>query len=345
MVSHGPRARRPGSARVLRLLLLAIVAIGLAPGTFLRTPTGQRSDVAEVTVTPLTNRDGVSGMLPLTGVWELASSHGWFGGFSALVARGEAGLVAGTDRGFLLDLDLSGPAPRAVPGSFRFVGISGPARREFVDLESLAHDPSTGTLWAGFEGRESFIMRLAPDGSRHRRAPAEMAAWSVNSGPETMTRLGDGRFLVIAEGAQRSGERLHEALLFPGDPVEEGRPLVSRFRASEGYDPVDAAPLPDGRLLILLRRVRYSLPATFDTAVAIADTGAIREGSAWEARIIARLTGGIFADNFEGLAFVASGEDPSRGSIWLIADDNFSIFQRSLLVRFDWDPRAASPAP
>ncbi len=345
MVSHAPRARRPGSARGLRLLLLAIVAIGLAPGTFLRTPTGLRSDVAEVTVRPLAERDGVSGVLPLTGVWELTSPHAFFGGFSALVAKGPAGLIAGTDRGFLLDLDLSGPEPRAVPGSFRFVGITGPARREFVDLESLAHDPSTGTLWAGLEGRESFIMRLAPDGRRHRRAPAEMTHWSANSGPETMTRLADGRFLVIAEGAQRCGERLHEALLFPGDPVEEGRPLVSRFRAPEAYDPVDAAQLPDGRLLILLRRVRYSLPARFDTAIAIADTGAIREGAVWEARILARLTGGIFADNFEGLAFVPTGEDSSRGSIWLIADDNFSIFQRNLLVRFAWDPQTASRAP
>jgi hypothetical protein len=52
--------------------------------------------------------------------------------------------------------------------------------------------------------------------------------------------------------------------------------------------------------------------------------------------VIQRLEGGPFADNFEGIAFTPSPEDPARGTVWVISDDNFSVFQRSLLVRFDW---------
>jgi hypothetical protein len=83
--------------------------------------------------------------------------------------------------------------------------------------------------------------------------------------------------------------------------------------------------------------VRYTVPAAFDTAIAVADPRAIRAGEVWQGRIIQRLAGDVFGDNFEGIAFVPAADDPSRGALWLIADDNFSVFQRSLLVRFDWD--------
>lgn len=329
------RPKLDGPVRMRRLLFLALIIVGLAPGTFLRSPTGSRGDLAVVTVTPRPERDGVAGELGLAGVWELTSPHGWFGGFSALTPAKGAALVAGTDRGFLLDLDLSGDAPRAVPGTFRFAGITTRTRKEFVDLESLARDPATGTLWAGFE-YDNLIVRTAANGTRRVSAPPAMADWSANSGPETMERLADGRFLVIAEGPDDGSDRLHMALLYPGDPVEGGTPLVSRFAAPADYDPVDAAQLPDGRVLILLRRVRYAIPAQFDTAIAIADPREIVAGATWQARIIERLDGGIFADNFEGIAYVPSSDGRTRGDVWLVVDDNFSIFQRSLLVKFAW---------
>jgi hypothetical protein len=329
VTGHAPRARW------LRLTALALVALALAPGTWLRVDVGKRGDPAVVTVTPLPDRAGVAGALTLSGVWQLDAAHSWFGGFSALVASGPAALVAGSDRGFLLDLDLSGPAPRAVPGSFRFIGITTSTGEEIVDLEALARDPASGTLWAAFEG-DNPVIRLSPDGTLTRRIPPQMARWSYNSGAETMERLSDGRFLLIAEGALRRGGTGHEALLYPGDPVADGKAVSFVYAAPPDYDPVDAAQLPDGRVLILLRRVEYALPARFDTAIAIADPRAIRPGQVWEGRVIQRLAGGIFADNFEGIAFVPDPADPARGAVWLISDDNFSLFQRSLLVRFDW---------
>lgn len=318
-----------------RLLFLAVVVVGLAPGLFVRSETGARSDEAVVTVTPLAERSGTSGELWLTGLWELTAPHGWFGGFSALVPGDGPALVAGTDRGFLLHLDLAGDSPRAVPGSFRFVGISTRGRKEFVDLESLARDPATGTLWGGFEAN-NLLVRWRRDGTRSITAPTAMAQWNQNGGPEAMQRLADGRFLVVSEDSAEGSETLHEALLFPADPLDGGTPLRSWFRAPEDYDPVDATQLPDGRLLILLRRVRYAIPARFDTAIAIADPRGIRAGGTWEGRIIQRMDAGPFADNFEGIAYVPSAQDPARGSVWVIADDNFSVFQRSLLARFAW---------
>lgn len=342
MNAEGPRAVPPSRARRWRVLLIALVALGVAPGTFLRTPLGDRSDRAAVTVTPLPARAGTSGELALTGVWELTSAHNWFGGFSALVAGKDGTLITASDRGFLFDLDLSGGTPRAVPGSYRFVGVRKGPRAEIIDLESLARDPATGTLWAGFEN-DNVVMRFAPDGTRRINAPPAMAEWSANSGAETMERLADGRFLVIAEGPEDGSDTLHQGLMYPGDPLGPGKPRAFRFAAPAGYDPVDAAQVPDGRVLILLRRVEYALPPRFDTAIAIADPRGIRPGQPWRARIIQRMSGGMLADNFEGIAFVPSPDDPARGALWVIADDNFSVFQRSLLIRFDWPGPAPAP--
>ncbi len=336
----GPRSRlisRVSRANLWRIALLFAVALGLAPGLVWRTPTGLREDVAVVRVTPLAERAGVAGKLSLSGVWELSSPHGWFGGFSALAAAGPRHLIAGSDRGWLLDLDLTGPTPRAVPGSFRFVGERLQGREEVLDLESLAREPASGTLWGGFE-RENVVFRWAGDGTRTIRPPPEIDRWSENSGPETMARLADGRFIMIAEGPLDGSDTVHEGLLFPSDPAEPVAAQRFRFRAPANYDPVDMTEVPDGRVLILLRRVRYTLPAaTFDTAIAIADPRLIRPDGEWQGEVIQRMTGGVFADNFEGIAFVPDAAHPLRGAIWVIADDNFSVFQKSVLLRFDWE--------
>lgn len=337
MNSEGPRERPASRTRRFRLGLIAMLALALLPGTCLRTAVGLRSDPAVVTITARPERAGVSGALQLAGVWQLTAPHGWFGGFSALAAGPERSLTAGSDRGFLLDIDVSGPAPQAVPGSFRFVGMTGNgALGEYVDLESLARDPATGQLWAGYEGINR-IVRYVPGSPQRFRAPPEMDNWSVNSGPEAMVRLADGGFMVVAEGTVDGSPTQHEALLFRHDPLAPQTPLAFRVVAPAGYDPVDATQVPDGRVLFLLRRVVYALPAAhFDTAIAIADPRAIRAGGVLNMRVVERLESGIFADNFEGIAFVASPQDPRRGAVWVITDDNFSVFQRSLLVRFDW---------
>lgn len=326
---------------MLRLLLLAIVVIGLAPGTFLRTATGAHGDIAVVTITPVPERGeageiGPPGPLRQTGLWEITSPHGWVGGFSALVAAGPDKLIAGTDRGFLLDIDLGGATPHAVPGSFRFIGKPLRGRKEVIDLEALAHDPESGLLWAAFE-KYNLIERLGPGDARRTVHPAGMHRWGENSGPETMVRLANGQFVVIAEERRRSEPPGHPALLFPEDPHTGAAPQAFRFAVGGDYDPVDATQLPDGRVLILLRHVKYTVPVRFTTAIALADPATIRPGATWHAAIIQRLPVPRLAENFEGIAFVPDPANPQRGTVWLIADDNLSVFQRSLLLRFAWD--------
>lgn len=336
------RTASVSSAGRWRTALLGLVVIALAPGTFIRTDTGLRSDpVKNIAIDPIDLGPPPPGLLRLTGAWRMTSEHGWFGGFSSLVEGPGQTLIAATDRGFLLGLDLADNQPRAIPGSFRFVGVSTRGRKEYVDMEAITRDPSTGTLWASFEN-DNLIMRFAPDGTRRVYAPPEIAVWSESSGPETMERLADGRFLILSEGSENSGSSDRPALLYPRDPLGTGKPVTFRFNCQAAYSPVDAAQLPDGRMLILLRQVRYTIPATFDAVIMIADPAAIRAGGHWRGEVIQRLEGPGFGENFEGIGFMPDPLDPRKGSIWVVADDNFSIFQRSLLLRFALGESGAS---
>jgi hypothetical protein len=326
--------------RMWRLIFLAVVVIGLAPGTFVRTQTGTRTDPAAVTITALPLTEQPPGLLRLTGMWELASDHGWFGGFSALVATGSDGLIAGSDRGFLFGLDLARGEPRPVPGSFRFIGRRAAGRSEVVDLEALARDPATGTLWAAFENFNQ-IERLSPDGTRRAIRPQAMRDWSAARGPEAMERLSDGRFVILSEGSEVAGTLDRPALIYPGDPLAGAEPVAFRFNCRSAYAPVDATEVPGGRVLILMRRVYYSVPARFESVIMIADPAEIRAGQHWRGSVMQRLTGPRFGENFEGIAFVPDRDDPRKGSVWVIADDNFSIFQSNHLLRFDWDGSGA----
>lgn len=347
VTDHSPSVPRlfrtisASSARRWRMVLLAMVVASLAPGTFLRTETGLRGDpVKHIAIERVDLGPPPPGLLRLTGSWQMTSDHGWFGGFSALVAGPGRSLVAGTDRGFLLGLDLGGSEPRAIPGSFRFVGVSTRGRKEYVDMEAITRDPATGAMWASFEN-DNLVMRFDADGTRTIAAPQAMADWDANSGPETMERLADGRFLILSEGSEESGMVDRPALLFPRDPLAGDKPLAFRFSCRAAYSPVDATQLPDGRVLILMRQVRYTIPATFDAVIMVADPAAIRAGGQWRGEIIQHLEGAGFGENFEGIGFVADPVDPRKGSIWVVADDNFSVFQRSLLLRFALDESGA----
>ncbi len=52
--------------------------------------------------------------------------------------------------------------------------------------------------------------------------------------------------------------------------------------------------------------------------------------------IVARISGSVISDNFEGLAISESAT--GQPIVWLVSDDNFSFFQQTLLLAFQWVP-------
>lgn len=324
-----------------RFVLIALVAAGLSPGLYWREaplPPDFRQIVA---IEPLLPPGGPplavdsKGFLRLTGAWALTSRNGDFGSYSALLALDDGALTGFSDRGAYLRL----PAPlidgdRAkMGGLFRDKG----APKNLQDIESATSDRATGRIWLGLEGRNA-VIRMEPGLLVESVAqPAAMRGWSANRGPEAMVRLRDGRFIVLAEAESAWGATGGPALLFAGDPVERAAHIGFRFEPGGGFSPTDMAELPDGRVLILLRRVRLGLPYDFSARLVLADPAAIREGEAWPWQDIALLDPALPMDNYEGLA-VAGGAGGGPLTLWLISDDNgASLIQRTLLIRLEWD--------
>ncbi len=326
----------------------------IAPVIWLREPFPPLNEDQVLSVTALEMVGGVSGSATeavigeaqLAGVWQLNSPNSRFGSYSALIFIDETRFLAGSDRGHLLEFDVPGGngiarGPRI--GSFTPGGIEDKFQ---VDLESLARDPDTGDIWAGFEGTNT-IERVARDMSARRNvAPAVMRNWSKNSGAESMVRLKDGRFLVISEGSASQSGGVFPVLMFDTDPVRDTAHRAYGFRPPEGYRPVDAAQLPDGRVLILVRDLRIGIPPIFAVKLVVADLADLSQAEAgqssrqrpWQGREIAAISDPVLAENYEGVA-VAPDADGTV-SIWLVSDDNHTRYQRSLLVKLRWDPAA-----
>jgi hypothetical protein len=109
------------------------------------------------------------------------------------------------------------------------------------------------------------------------------------------------------------------------------------------------AELPDGRILILTRRLRWPMPPRFGTWMVLADPREIEPGQSWHGTPLVSLDGTGLEENYEGLAI-----EPLVGgklAVWLISDSNGAVTQRTLLLRLELDPadlpatRAKQKAP
>lgn len=330
-----------------RIVLLLVVVLGLAPGTWLRSPLPIRSSdnrqvLTFTAIPPVQRRLGETEVL---GVWQLASPNGHFGSYSALQRLEDGTLLAVSDTGRLLRFAPPGrPARRPL---LDFWVEPGKGRLPAPDVEALARDPVTGTTWAAYERRNTIERHDAAFRLTGRVAPAAMRGWARNSGAEAMVRLAGGRFIVLAEKSPAWLPENPPGLLFPTDPVQGAEPVEFTFAPPAGYRPVDMALLPDGRIMILLRTVRFGIPPVFSAKLMVADPAAIRPGKAWTGRVIADIAAPAPTDNYEGLAVESTGG--SNVVLWLISDDNDVPYQRTLLLKLGWSAnekaRGTSRAP
>jgi hypothetical protein len=267
------------------------------------------------------------GPLEVLEAWQLASPHDGFGGVSAMALMGDRRFLLLSDAGMVMRFHLS---PQGQPSDIAIVPLGAMQRRKTAsDVESLWRDPVSGRVWVGFEGSNR-IARFAADGLaiEAQARPIDMRRWRSNGGAEAMVRLADGRWLILAEKA-RTRRLGTAALLFAGDPTEPATPPPLRF----GYRDwgmgslTDATMLPDGRVLLLHRDVdpwRW-----FTTTVAIGEPASIRAQQPWTARPLAAIGWPNLSENFEAMTVAPH---PRGVSIWLASDDNFSPWQRTLLL-------------
>ena len=335
----GSRTRIAYGGAMRRILIVLLLAILLLPAPHKNKPAPFHPGPLLVTARALplgTTDPDVRHVGPLEylGGWQLSSPHRGFGGISSLLADARGQILALSDSGTLMGFSVE-PGP----GSRRPFIAPLPVRNEdrdqpwwAWDSEALAHDPASGRYWVGFEMLQR-ICRYAPGFARVEacRTWPDIEAWPKVGSIESMARLPDGRFLVIAEIGMTS-DGSHDSLLFTGDPAESTTPPPAHLRyvAPRGYRPTDAVALDDKRVLVLNRRV--TLQDLFTAIIAIIDLPVDPQpGTPLVARPLARLAPPLLADNFEGLAVTREGGKPI---LWIASDDNHEFFQRTLLLKF-----------
>ena len=323
--------RRRGLGALLALALLLMLGTPVAPGPPVPLP---GPGEAPLVYTPIPfdggdPRDLDAGRLHFLGGWTMTSPDLRLGGLSGLRVEGDRA-IAVSDIGMVDSFPLPGttPAPRI---RFQPV-IEGPGperRRSNRDTEGIWVEGDR--LWLSFE-RQNAVWRYnraslrAEAGAR----PARMRRWWGNSGAETIARLGDGRFLVIEEGRD-DGSPTSDAVLFGGDPALPETPTMSlRYRRPPGYRATDAAPLPDGRVLILNRALSG---LRLSAKLVLADLRGLPPGGTIAGAEIATLEAPLVIDNMEGIAVT---QERGRTIVWLVSDDDFMrLFRRTLLLKFE----------
>ncbi|WP_324697536.1 esterase-like activity of phytase family protein [Novosphingobium aerophilum] len=329
----------------MRRTIALLALLSLLPLTWGRSPHHPKFKTFELAFVPLDlpppERTGPRlGPFALEQVWLARSRTHSFGSYSSLLLRPGGMMLALSDSGDYLEF--RAPGESQADSRIGELALSAQPEKADRDVESATQDDK-GTIWLGLEGRNAIYRMGADYGIEARVRPPVMADWGVNSGPEAMTRLQDGRFVLLREGYVDWSDHLHEAALFAGDPTAKGPRGESAgegqaftLDAPTGFSPTDMVQMPDGRLLILMRRLIWPMPQRFAGRIAIGDPRTIRPGGVWKVREVARLSSDLPIDNFEGIA-IAPRKD-GRLTVWLISDDNFSPLQRTLLWKLSVDP-------
>ncbi len=319
-----------------RLVVLALL-VALAPSSLALVASAPGVDTTAVPLDPGDPARRSVGRLDYLGGWQLRGRDRRFGGISSMTLdRGVFTMLSDTGIvshfGFDRNGDVTAYGLHPLPDG---PGGSG-YRKVNRDSESSTLDPATGRLWAAFETSNE-IWRYTPGfaAATGHVAPPAMADWPPNKGAEAMVRLRDGRFLVFAEDKERA-DRSHLALVFPGDPVDGAAPVAFGLSGPDGYSVTDAAELPDGRVVVLMRRFSaaagiLSLTPGFSAALAMFDPRAVRAGATIRAETLASLAPPLTVDNMEALAIERRGP---RTVLWIASDDNFFGAQRTLLLSF-----------
>lgn len=348
-----------GGHRGRRLRFPVGVAVILAAGAGIAFGGGKPSTENLITgpiavdARPLANFDRLHpnetrfGKLTWRGGLVLTSPSSYFGGWSGLRLDSEGkNLLAVSDAGLWmtghLTYDASG-APSSIAdariGAIQSKEGDKLSRRADRDAEGLAlisGSPEKGSVYISFE-RKHRIARydIGPEGLSPARGnvslPKSTHKMPKNGGFEALAVLrGEGRNrgkLVAFSEELRDEDGNYVGWIWEG----KERPRRLYMTNDGDYAITDAAPLPDGGLLVLERRFRFSEGVRMRLRHIHADQ--IRPGAVIDADILVAADGRSEIDNMEGLAVhTAPGGETI---VTMISDDNYNHgLQRTMLLQF-----------
>jgi hypothetical protein len=133
-----------------------------------------------------------------------------------------------------------------------------------------------------------------------------------------------GTLVAISERSRENADGADGFLI--GGPAPGG----FRVRRTDDYDITDLAFLPEGDMLILERR--YSLLRGIAMRIRRIAAGTLTPGAVVDGPVLIEAGPEAQIDNMEALA--VSRSPAGETIITLMSDDNFSFFQRNLVLRF-----------
>lgn len=280
------------------------------------------------------------GRLSYLGGLSLSAVDGEFGGFSGLAVSADGKhLLAITDRGALLRADLAysqGKLSGFSDGQLCPLknGWGEVLRGKKGDAEALVI-LADGSLAVSFE-RNHRIDRYPPATAQRAdcskieaaRALYRIPSWNslpANGGFEALVALDETTTLAISEGGDTSDGRLIGWLL-----RQQGSTSIYYQPSGNGYKPTDLTRLPDGNILLLERR--FTILSGVSSRLCLIDKESIKVDVTMTCNLIAEISSPLAAENYEGL----SSRLDERGNtvIYMISDDNFNPFQRTILMMF-----------
>lgn len=317
-------------ATVLSVLLLLL---------FAPAPAAAQSDLSlrstPLRLNPEDKAQETAGQLRWRGGLAVTSDDSRFGGFSDWLLEADgATFTAVTDAGSWLTArltydphgNLNGIAAASL-GALRDPAgllLSGKRRQDAEALTRL----NDGSLLVGFE-RDHRLRRFAGDGlsgpSEVIAPPPGLQNLAANGGIEALLALPDGRLLAFTEG-HKAGDNY---LVYLREASGQWQRLT--LKPSGLFVPTGAALLPSGDVILLERR--FTLLGGVGSRLSRIPLTALRPGAVLESAEIAELRAPLTLDNFEGIAVHEADDGTTR--ITLLADDNFSPLQRSLIVQFE----------
>lgn len=327
------------------MLLLLFLALSAA-AALARKPTGQLAKARSIAVaaTPVAFDRGKPqqkkfGKLIWLGTLQLSSTEPFFGGYSGIAVEASGRrIIAVSDAGTWLTADLEYRGGRVAGLVNAMVGPlrarSGrPVRRREIDAEGL-EIRAPGELLIAFEqihriGRFPFSGASVGTPKQYLTLPPAARSAKGNVGLEAVAVIrsgpASGSVLVLTE-ENLDKEGNHRGWLVGGKTPGE-----IRIKRIAGFALTGATTLPDGDVVVLERRFRFSEGVKM--RIRRFSAARFRPGALLDGEILFATDDLREIDNMEGIT--AHRDADGRTILTLISDDNFNaIFQRTLLMQF-----------
>ena len=323
-----------------KLLFTIVLLLALSLASYANSEKEIVLTVAPIELSPNVPQQKTIGKLKFIKGYNLSSSYSHFGGISGLSNSKQSGDIKVhivSDRGQLgyLKLDRNYKPYSASLSFIRNIPWDS-GYGKIADAESVSQlqSKSDKYILVSFEGVHRIMAYSTVDKIDIAiPLPPEIRMLQSNGSLETMEVLKDGRLFLMAEHPIIKNEQ-HLAWIgtAPKEAPLNFRYITRLMTPPLGYSPTDATQLPNGDVLVLLRR--FSASDGISAKFWRIKKSMINKSGPITGEVIATIKPPFNVDNMEGIAVI---DISTKGNpiIAVISDDNYNPLQRTLLMIFE----------